>query len=202
MKNISLYNAGLTMISQFVDLNQNVMPPVTTVETPQSKWMFKHVCAYYRRDTINICLIKCRGVRNSMGRNWNWPGSTTDKTPYGVLAHELGHHADFHSGRPRASNSYMSTYSTEVKVASKEKPLTSYCPNDGEWFAEMFRLFVTNTDLLLQIRPNTYDQLTKRFCPLPAVPWQQALEGFVDDAGATMRVPGDITRALKNKGAK
>lgn len=197
---LEFFTLGSLRVRQFIGLNSTVMPTVTINSIPQTAWMFPRTCAYYRKDVINICLIKCRGVRNSMGRNWNWPGSTTDKTPYGVLAHELGHHADFHSGRPKGS--YSSLSSTEVKEASGEKDLTSYCPNNGEWFAEMFRLFVTNPDLLAQLRPKTYDELTKRFCPLPRVPWLQALQGFTDDAGAIMKVPSDIVKALTNKGAR
>lgn len=35
--------------------------------------------------------------------------------------------------------------------------LTSYCPNDNEWFAELFRLFVTNPDLFERVRPRIAD---------------------------------------------
>lgn len=44
-----------------------------------------------------------------------------------------------------------------------EEPITSYSPNVQEWFAEMFRLFVTNPDLLMMIRPMTYRDFIERW---------------------------------------
>lgn len=44
---------------------------------------------------------------------------------------------------------------------SGELPITSYAPNPAEWFAEIFRLFVTNHGLLKQLRPKTYNILLR-----------------------------------------
>ena len=63
-----------------------------------------------------------------------------------------------------------------------KRVLTSYCPNNAEWFAEMFRLSITNSQLLQQLRPRTYKL---------KVQWLKVLG---DD------VPERIVQALHNKG--
>ena len=56
------------------------------------------------------------------------------------------------------------------------KALTGYCPNDNEWFAELFRLFVTNPDLFRHLRPKIADLFAAEW-PWPAElrPWQEVL---------------------------
>ena len=54
--------------------------------------------------------------------------------------------------------------------------LTNYCPNDAEWFAEIFRLFVTNSDLLRLIKPRTYSELRKLYKPVIDDPWRLVLK--------------------------
>jgi len=44
-----------------------------------------------------------------------------------------------------------------------EKPITSYAPNPNEWFAEIFRLWVANPDLLRKIRPKVAALLDARW---------------------------------------
>ncbi|TWA73960.1 hypothetical protein FBZ83_12627 [Azospirillum brasilense] len=85
--------------------------------------------------------------------------------PYGVLAHELGHHVDVL--RSTTVDRYRGNFSADLRRQASEPKLTNYCPDDGEWFAEMFRLFVTNPDLLRGLRPRTYAALIERgFCPV------------------------------------
>jgi hypothetical protein len=72
--------------------------------------------------------------------------------------------------------SYYGGYSVNVRRRSGEKRLTSYCPNDEEWFAEMFRLFVTNHALLHEIRPKTWDILIDDgWIPVSDSDWECAL---------------------------
>ena len=77
----------------------NGIPAPAVTVTPKSKWRVG-ACAYYRPDTeqmrkwtkpgINICLEECQWpCGETVSRNWTWPGSTTDREPYGVIAHEL-----------------------------------------------------------------------------------------------------------------
>ena len=72
--------------------------------------------------------------------------------------------------------SYFGDYSVKLRAASGEPKLTSYCENDAEWFAEMFRLFVTNSDLLRLLRPKTWTLLRADFHPVITAPWAEVLQ--------------------------
>lgn len=113
------------------------------------------VCAYYRDGEIEIWVNSCAAV-GLAGRAWSYPGYCVDRTPYGVLAHELGHHVDGAHG-PAGGNWSHRWYPLDPE------PLTSYCPNANEWFAEWFRLWVTNPDLLRALKPGLADLMSKRW---------------------------------------
>lgn len=146
-------------------------------------------CAFYRRDDIRICLPHC--ARSARGehdyRNWNWPGATTDREPYGVLCHEAGHHLDFYADADRGL--YWSGYGRRVREASGEKPISGYCPNDAEWFAEMARVFITNHALLMVVRPRTWEILMERWMPVSGDDWKAELGPLC---------PPRIVRSLEN----
>lgn len=167
-----LFNRGSAMVALMCDMNDFEKPRITAWEA--KAWHFPHTCAYYRKDSgINICLAKCAGI-GTAGRQWSYPGYTVDRTPYGVLAHELGHAFDLDEGDRKGP--YFSNYSIGVRLRAKEEPLTGYCPNDAEWFAEMFRLFVTNPNLLKAVRPKTHKVMVDDgFVPCIAQPWQHVL---------------------------
>jgi hypothetical protein len=106
---------------------------------------------------------------------WSFPGYSVDRTPYGVIQHELGHHADYVKSEKRGS--YYGDFSINMRATVGEKPLTSYCPNDAEWFAEMFRLFVTNPDLLRLLRPDTHAAMREHFKPIFDGSWRERMTG-------------------------
>ena len=137
----------------FCDANNLPKPSVETHDVDD--WPFD-VCAYYRDSVINICIKKCAHV-GTTGRAWSFPGYVVDRTPYGVIQHKLGHHVDIIKGSDKRA--YFSDYSWLMREEIGEKKITNYCPDDAEWFAEIFRLFVTNPDLLKRMRPLTYTQL-------------------------------------------
>lgn len=118
------------------------------------RWLRMAACGLYDRRTIYVQASLC-ALPGYGGPAWSWPGYIVDRTPFGVYAHELGHYVD---ERYKVGRLWPSTV---LRRESGEERLTSYCPNDAEWFAEMFRLFVTNPDLLKRIRPITYAGLTE-----------------------------------------
>lgn len=155
----------------------NGLPHMAITPVDPEGWHFD-ACAYWRASTCTICLRYCgRPASEAQTRNWSWPGAVTDRTPYGVVCHELGHHADYWTGRAGGYpvGKYFSAYGESVRKATREKPITSYCPNDAEWFAEMFRLFVTNHALLFHVRPKTWGVLMERFVPVSDDDWQVCL---------------------------
>lgn len=165
-----LLEKGLLLLSRFCTANNLSFPGIKTHSF--YSWPFD-ACAYYRKNIINICLPKCGNLGRG-GPAWSWPGYVIDRTPYGVVAHELGHHTDLTKGEHK--DRYFSEYSKTLREASGEPKLTGYCPNDAEWFAEMFRLFITNPDLLAKLRPTTFGLLIdKGFRPVVATSWDETL---------------------------
>lgn len=165
-----LLTDGMALMQKFCAANDLVVPAVNL--QPKSEWPFGE-CAYYRPTKIEICLEACANIGKA-GMAWSFPGYTVDRTPYGVIQHELGHHVDVtHS---TTFQRYRGDFSINLRKETGEQPISGYCPNDGEWFAEIFRLFVTNPDLLRIIRPATYERLATKFTPVITDSWDQVLE--------------------------
>jgi hypothetical protein len=165
---MALTELGIDLIERFCRANDiDPLPPVERIKVKDWRvW----ACAYYRPSYIKICPELCAyPAAEAAVRNWSWPGSTIDRTPYGVVAHELGHHVDMLLSRCKGS--YFGDFSQKLRVESGEEQITSYAPNDGEWWAEMFRLFVTNHALLYCVRPRTWELIIKRFSPVSSHNW-------------------------------
>lgn len=171
----SMLARGIELMAKFCAAND--LPVPALVSADPKAWAFD-VCAYYRQDVINISVQHSAAIGYA-GMQWSFPGHSVDRTPYGVVAHELGHHVDVLSAIARRGP-YWSDYSIRMRETVGEDPLTSYCPNDAEWFAEMFRLFVTNPDLLAKLRPRAHAALAERFKPVFEDTWRERLHGAPD----------------------
>lgn len=136
-----LFEAGKRHIALWCALNGVTMPKIVT-RTGKPDF---GTCAYYRDGQIDIWVNSCAAI-GVAGRQWSYPGYCVDRTPYGVLAHELGHHVDKQHG-PRGG------FRSHVWRPLDAAPITGYAPNDNEWFAELFRLYVTNPHLFNLVRP-------------------------------------------------
>lgn len=169
-----LFNMGVSLVVDFCVLNDLPIPMVRPV--PTYLWSVG-ACAYYRPgedEGIWICVQECqRPTGKTPSRNWSWPGHITDRTPYGVIAHELGHHVDWLFSEVKGL--YYGDFSERLMKYTKEKPITSYAPNHAEWFAEMFRLFCTNPNLLKSLRPKTYEGIAEKVKPLYTENWDDRL---------------------------
>jgi hypothetical protein len=161
-----LLERGEAHIKEWCLLN-DIHPPVV-VEHWQGRCDFG-VCAYYRNGQISIWPNMCAAIGRT-GRQWSYPGYTVDRTPFGVLAHELGHHVD-HAHGPRGGEL------SHLWRPQDPEPLTGYCPNDNEWFAELFRLYVTNPDLLLHVRPVIWRLMVDKWKYSELRDWRQVLAG-------------------------
>ena len=200
MNKTELLEMGLERLLGFCVKNDIVAPEVHCDE----KWSFNE-CAYYRPTYIRICVKQCAHIGRG-GASWSYPGYTVDRTPYGVLAHELGHHCDITLSDKKygQANRYFGNYSHSVWAASSEEKLTNYCPNTGEWFAEMFRLFVTNPDLLKVLRPKTYARLREDWEPVEDRAWQVVLSAAPGRtiAAAEKKVAAALGKSIKEKQPK
>lgn len=160
-----LYYRGKIAVKKFIEINS--LREVSFVEDAEVGSWFG-VCAYYRHDTIYIDIPKCAAI-GVAGRAWSYPGHIIDRTPFGVVAHELGHHIDVaHGTRP-------GVLSRAWREETREDEITSYSPNTNEWFAEIFRLFITNPDLLRIIRPKMFAKLRGTFLPIENRKWDEVV---------------------------
>lgn len=157
-----LFQAGVELAELFCIHNSISMPTVERLDPSQRNY---HIgtCAYYRPTAIHIMVEKCAN-RGFGGRAWSWPSYAIDRTPYGVIQHELGHHVDtLKTGEVTRENLLAKLFSKQIWEQSREAPLTGYLGTDKktvtfwmEWFAENFRLFVTNPGLSAELRPRFY----------------------------------------------
>lgn len=165
---------GIEHVRKFCTLNALAQPEIQVAA--KRDWSFA-ACAYYRPNYIAICPELC-AVPGITGRQWSWPGYCVDRTPWGVLAHETGHLVDWAWSKQKRG--YFGDFSIMIHEAAKEKSLTGY--DDGrveEWFAEMMRLYITNSNLLAALRPKTHALLASRFVSIsPASDWQTACAAY------------------------
>lgn len=183
-----LAQQGIILITDFCDLNGIKAPAVLAMSDSEVK-TFGGTCAYYRPSYIKLNVGACAAPGYG-GRAWSWPSYVIDRTPYGVYAHELGHHVDVKLSKIRGR--YRGDFSINLRATTLEQRITNYCPDDGEWFAEIFRLFVTNPDLLRRIRPKTYDMLSKILKPVTLGSWEEVLHRN----GATDRIIGQARKKI------
>jgi hypothetical protein len=164
-----LFSAGVELMERFCRANNISIPEIVESSRPHDVG----TCAYYRESTITIHVKSCSSI-GLAGASWSFPGYFIDRTPYGVIQHELGHHVDCLFGN--AAGAYYSDFSVRLHGESGEEKLTNYCPNRAEWFAEMFRLFVTNPSLLEMLRPKTFALISARLVPVEERAWFNVLE--------------------------
>ena len=159
---LALVVEGATLLGKFCDLNRLPEPRLDIIYDAADREcaLIKRVgtCGYYRNGVVTVAVPLCA----HQNPNYSWAAFISDRTPFGVLQHELGHHADqIKTGYDIYDRAQPDEvfYSTSVRSRSGEAPITSYCPNTTEWFAEVFRLFITNPALLCKIRPRAYSAL-------------------------------------------
>lgn len=177
----SMFMAGVSLMEIFCRQNGINLPGMDRLRPTQREYHLG-TCAYYRPYTIHIMVEKC-AARGFGGRAWSWPGYVIDRTPYGVIQHELGHHVDtLKTGQVTRENLLEKLFSKKIWEASREAPLTGYLGTDKEaptffmeWFAENFRLFVTNPDLSKRLRPKFYSALSKEMQPVCLEAWETQL---------------------------
>lgn len=173
---------GRRLVEKFCEVNSFPVPEFRSMDRDECR-QYGGTCAYYRPSYIKVCIEAC-AAPGTAGRAWSWPGYVIDRTPYGVYAHELGHHVDVQLSDVKGR--YSGDFSRQMRARSMEPQLTGYCDNDGEWFAEMFRLFCTNPDLLRLVRPVTYGLMTDHLTPVVKRDWRGSMLGPVPERTVQM----------------
>lgn len=155
------YSAGVKIATRFCEANGIRLPEFKRLERDEKLYHLA-TCAFYRPYRITVMVEKCASLGYG-GPAWSWPGYTVDRTPYGVVQHELGHHVD-----EDYCNRKGVALSQVIYAASGEPPMTGYLGTDNklktfymEWFAEIFRLFITNPDFCRRLRPKFHAAMLK-----------------------------------------
>lgn len=180
MNKQELAEDGEKMAYKMCALNDLEFPKFTIVACDDRivklKAMGTATCGFYRRRSyfcaspeIVVSWSHCAHIGSS-GMAWSYPGYVIDRTPYGVIQHELGHYW-FDLQRMNGKDAVGEM----VAVSSSEEPITGYHPNPEEKCVEMFRLYVTNPNLLAQIRPNAYAWLRERIATVETRNWKEIL---------------------------
>lgn len=167
---LNMYSRGKTRMEEFCKLNKLPVPEIACIlNRPKEGISRPEACAWYKRltygghkdGTITIRVWDCAD-----GTKISYPGFIQDRTPFGAVAHETAHHVEF----------YGKELAKKVRAGSCEEPITAYHTNDSEWFAEMFRVFITNSTLIKWYRPKFYAIVTALgYKPVEARPWQEVL---------------------------
>src|SRR4051812_24184280 len=84
--------AGRERVTRFC-LNNGVKPPPMREGLPACVG-YGYGCGLYDRGTLYVETKACAHIGRG-GMAWSYPGYVIDRTPFGVWAHELGHHWDF-----------------------------------------------------------------------------------------------------------
>lgn len=164
-----LANKAIEEMTRFC-LNHNLIIPEIKYVTKEDRIAPSKfgVCAYYRNNVITLELKACARI-GLAGREWSFPHYRIDRTPYGVIAHELGHHVDFSS----LNNNQRKEF--EIAIIGSRK-ITNYEPNIRESFAETFRLYFTNPSLLEKWSPQRFKFMKKYWTSLYAdQEWEEIL---------------------------
>lgn len=154
-----LFNIGLEHIQRFCDANG--------IDVPDVKTETRNIRAYglfYPSNTIHINMKLCKPPVRTPGYAWTFPGYVQDLTPYGILAHELGHYISDILGKDFRKN-FFNIKRIEPNVTSADER------GLDEKMAEAARLFITNPDLLRRGRPVRYEIFENHYKPIVRKRW-------------------------------
>ncbi len=147
LDNLELAKFGQARVEVF--LSKNGLPKPKELNFVENRGMCG-LCTFpedrRNRDDHPVILVQpsgCAKPSRGYGMKWSFPGYVTDRTPVGVVAHEIGHHIDYETGFPSRS-------------MPRSGKVSSYEPNHLEAWAETMRLFILNPDLLRTISPDRY----------------------------------------------
>jgi len=189
-----LYDYSVKHCQAFLTLNTIPCPVYLTYEEafalPNDSKAFKMLrklaggplqgtaTGWCRDGYIFVNLPKCaKPVANPFANRRSYPGNKTDRTPVGVVAHETGHHVEWHIGRYRSSgfscfknpgNDWLNEIGARWReLIKKSKTVSGYEPVPSEAWAESMRLFILNPTLLEKAIPERYHFI----CDLGLVPY-------------------------------
>lgn len=165
-----LLTAGLELAHEFCKLNGLRTPNIIIDNTLDPSFYGFYQNAY--SDFPHMIFINkklCRPPVRVPGYDWSFPGFVHDLTPYGILAHEIGHYISDELGKDFRKNF--------VKLKSREVNVSDLDDKDvDERMAEAARLFITNPDLLRLGRPKRFSFFSEFYAPITNKKWKTILK--------------------------
>lgn len=146
----ALYERGVETASKFCQRNGFKLPTFHPMTSEDQQRFVRRLgtCGFYRHHQVTVAPALCAAPAGpARSRMWSYPRYKIDRTPLGVVAHELGHYVDHMMGYPSGG------------MGCKARPISGYEPNASERFAETMRLFILNPNLLEEGSPERY-----KFC--------------------------------------
>lgn len=147
----SNFDECLEELTEYARAIRVEMPEITvgSFDEAYNRWSARGM--YFAKDKkINVDLKRCKVATKVPGFAWSYTGYKADMTPAGVLAHEFGHYTDDIKKITRKQRAVIG------QLYDAEGCVSSYCPNPSEWYAETFRLFFLNPQLLAAAKPRTW----------------------------------------------
>jgi len=168
-----LYLEGLDRSRRFLDRNGILRPLFCQYKDVETSVHNEIIKTFFRRATTNgvvqgtgtgLYYAGCVFVnvpRTALPvlvpsqRSWSWPGYKVDRTPIGVVAHEVGHYIEDCLRRLGRLTAEHSERWRDILKANK-KAVSGYEPVPSEAWAESMRLFILNPNLLSRGLPARY----------------------------------------------
>jgi hypothetical protein len=189
-----LLEEGLLQIMEFAKVNSLPAPTVNMVdEEVADDISFRCGCYIVSSNQILICIKRCANIGTGTGFSQSSPASKIDRTPFGVLAHEMGHHVHslFLTSKYFKDKHLMASSLKHTFMNTKKEKISGYEPNYRESFAESMRLFISNPDLLKRACPIRYgfiyDQLQLK--PL----YNELWENMLVKRGTSLKIRRKVT---------
>lgn len=148
------YNEALDLVKIFSEINHIKLCSIEIIENTSILFY----CGEYIGKKNGKIFINPKLCANEVEKPnrmcWSHPHYFVDRTIYGVLCHEFGHHVH------RLKNYPSIPYENKISKCEFD---------DGERFAETFRLFLSNSDLLKQYNQKRYDYLVNELQLIPVI---------------------------------
>jgi hypothetical protein len=149
-KRLSLFMLGGSLSQNFCEKN-NIPIPEYKIEKLDSTGLYLPKTRNRNAQILVDLSETANPVENPGHMRWSHPAWKTDRTAFGVVLHETGHHIEcvlpYH------------LYTTNWNEVRRGKKISGYEPNYSEAFAETIRLFIGNPDLLRRSIPARYNYL-------------------------------------------
>jgi hypothetical protein len=157
-----LFTLGCEYTQRWLEANQ-LHAPGYRVGRLAAKPHGSYGCGYYsaQHKMVLVDPAACAVPAKGAARQWSFPAYAIDRTPVGVVAHEVGHHVDAAMGYPSSAQEWQ-------HPLIEREHISGYEPNASERWAETLRLFILNPALLRRWRPRRYSYLTITLGLLPS----------------------------------